>query len=1627
MKSRSKLDNDNINNCINNSEINNNHRISSNGYVNNNKNININNNYSNNFNNQTNNCSYIYSKNCSSSNNQNDNYSDNNNSNDNYYTSDKYLNDPDISESTIPSKSQNSDIIYDNSDELDSIEEAKFDNDSHVSIDVEDINEVIDKINYYIEKLEIKENNNINHQSNYISSTNSNSIEKLKHLANELKSIEDEESQLNSNYNHFNMDTLDYKKGYVDKMNRVKKKNLPYDNNEINSLPNELDFEYNDTNNQNNLNENNNSITNSSEYRTDRPEVNKINETNILENNSNILSCAERANQTLLNMLSDDVKKLFDQKVEKKTNSNLSSYIVSKQDKSNSFGYNPSSQISDNNYNNSINSIQIYNSNEKVQENSYSDISSKGNSLNYDKILNTNLNQDFSEDYSQIEEDITDDFVYHPNDIREKFPLIYHSANLSEIASKFRKMIPLVTHIKDSIEYMDSFSGHDAVTTFSIILGNNNRKIAQTVGQTLEEQGMFHDVIYLHKLLDSRNHFYQFKDLAKPIAILERKETAYINSENQEIKQRKLDEFDKDELDELNPCGVLTNMAQCYSPTCTKNSPCYSCTCPRRRIMERVTKEMTAGRFSDMNSTIALQSNWSTSIGKFYVNKLKFDEVKRQEIIYEFILTEKEYILDLKYVIKYMIEPLRAGKVRGVTAQFVNKVFSNIEEIYKTNQIFYENLRQVQKRKPILESIGDTVLNYVNKFTCYLQYGKNQPSAKQELQVQRNRNSSLDRFLMQCQKNPCFRHLPVESFLARPTTRLGRYPMFLHNILKNTPEFHRDQILLKETIKTLESILKQVNDLAGKETNRLKIEQWAELLKFEKNNDLSLIQLNDPKREYIREGKLSYLTSSYFTLDTKQDVILLLLDNCLVIINKNKKSMNYHIQGSPIPLSLLSLYYSDQKYSLVKNKNDKNSISYSTLDSNTSTLTIRNYDRCMFAVFNPTGYILTIKHIGHCTYNFYTTVYSEQKAWVQAIQNQLNKLPKPIAKEVCFFKYTKKDVPLRSLCRLKDGALLLSNDYGLYILTEQSSLKLLIPLLKITQIIALEEFDILFILSNHNVYAYSISLILKNIYNNINNVKLNKRICNNISFISMGSCDNRFLLCCAKVSNKKTTINIFEPRKFLINATYQKKYRDLYLTGEVVQQIKTFFIKCESHAIHFLRHSLCVACSRGFKILDINSLTEKNLLNLNDISFRNIFLSKYLPMNMFKTEKDDFLLCYDKIGFFIDKNGGHSRSNILFKWYNQPKAFAYSSPYIYTFTSDFIAIWNESDPSQPHQVITGKGIQLHLSENSPDIVYSKISKGKQCFIAIKILNTNSSSLTSSSNTDNTNVINSISSIDPNTAGTTLTYNQDYQTKNNNRNLGPQQNQIQNHTQYQNQSILSSVPISTPPRVTSNKSNIQFSRPNSIQSESKLYSSSSSSSSCSSASSLTNPKRFSSVNPMNNYTSSSNIVKPKRQSLGNPIPYYHASPPNIVNPKRLSSANSNSSFVNPKRLSHPNPIISNYSAPTSPVNPKRLSSSNINLSYTSSSSSTSLSSLASISSQSSSKTNYSYVPMKQQNIFSPPSSSRISTNALPPTSMHNSNNSKVHYSNHPLPYSNSNNPMKTKPSQPNYSYSHNKYY
>ncbi|ORX83419.1 hypothetical protein BCR32DRAFT_201813 [Anaeromyces robustus] len=892
------------------------------------------------------------------------------------------------------------------------------------------------------------------------------------------------------------------------------------------------------------------------------------------------------------------------------------------------------------------------------------------------------------------EDEFEDDFVYHSGDIREKFPLVNHSACMSQIAANFRKRIKLVTHIKDSIEYMQSFSGYDAVTALAEILETEDRKVAQTTGQALEEQGMFHDVVYLHKLLDSHYHYYQFEDLAKPIAILERKETERLNPK------------ERAELDENEPLGVLVNIAKCYSPTCTDSSPCYSYSCPRRRIKEKVTIEETGGRYANMNMTLGLQTTWSTSLGKSYVSKMSKQAIKRQEIMYEFIRTEKEYVNDLQSVIKYMIDPLRHGKVIGVDSRLIDSIFGNIEEISKVNSDFYEKLRKLQKRKPVLESMGDVVKECVSSFICYTKYGENQPSAKQILQVQKNKNIQLNAFFKECQNMPYFRRLPVESFLARPTTRLGRYPILIRDILKNTSKNHRDQILLKEANTTIENILKEVNALAGKETNRLKMNQWSELLRFEKKNDVSSIHFDDPKREYIREGKLSLIVPSF--ANDPLEVILLLLDNSLIITYE--KNNSFHIYGKPIPINLLSISHSEQKRSLKPGESH----------SSSKKLVVNNHSKS--GGIDSMGYIFSVKHLGVLpTYNFFTPILSEQKAWVEAIQKQQSLLPKPIVKEVIFFSHTKLESPVQTIHRLKNGALLLANDIGLYVLINNAMMKPLLQLSKITQIEALETFDILFILANREVYSFSIDLILKGIYTNPSYIKHNKKISSNVSFIATGYCDEKFLLCCAKASTNKTVVKMFEPKRMLSNISNRKACQKLYISGDVITSFKQFYIPSEGVNIRFLRRSLCVACIKSFEVVSIKNLTTQSLLNPNDIVFKNLLKSEYSPMNMFKTQHNDFLLCYNKIGFFIDKNGNRSRPNLFFKWNASPKSFAYRSPYIYIITSEYIAIWNEFDSKEAKQIIPGNHLKLLLHDDNQNLIYSKIEDSKQRIATIEII------------------------------------------------------------------------------------------------------------------------------------------------------------------------------------------------------------------------------------------------------------------------------------------------------------------
>ena len=79
---------------------------------------------------------------------------------------------------------------------------------------------------------------------------------------------------------------------------------------------------------------------------------------------------------------------------------------------------------------------------------------------------------------------------------------------------------------------------------------------------------------------------------------------------------------------------------------------------------------------------------------------------------------------------------------------------------------------------------------------------------------------------------PESRKLPLESFLARPTTKMGRYPLMLEQILSKTEEGSSDREIIPVIIIKIKEILSDINVEAGKSNNNLKLNQLEQRLVF---------------------------------------------------------------------------------------------------------------------------------------------------------------------------------------------------------------------------------------------------------------------------------------------------------------------------------------------------------------------------------------------------------------------------------------------------------------------------------------------------------------------------------------------------------------------------------------------------------------------------------------------------------------------------------------------------------------------------------------------------------------------------------------------------------------------------
>jgi RHO1 GDP-GTP exchange protein 1/2 len=139
----------------------------------------------------------------------------------------------------------------------------------------------------------------------------------------------------------------------------------------------------------------------------------------------------------------------------------------------------------------------------------------------------------------------------------------------------------------------------------------------------------------------------------------------------------------------------------------------------------------------------------------------------------------------------------------------------------------------------------------------------------------------------------------------------------------------------------------------------------------------------------------------------------------------------------------------------------------------------------------------------------------------------------------------------------------------------------------------------------------------------------------------------RTLVCIVKSSPLSSTIKVMDP----VEAQTKKKpqgaaFSKLIPTKtETLRVFKEFYIPTESTSIHFLKTKLCVGCTKGFEIVDLETLDTQGLLDPADPNLDLVHKPRkpmeqplVRPIAIYRIE-GDFLLCYDEFAFYVNRNG----------------------------------------------------------------------------------------------------------------------------------------------------------------------------------------------------------------------------------------------------------------------------------------------------------------------------------------------------------------------------------------------------
>ncbi|KAI8852235.1 CNH domain-containing protein [Chytridium lagenaria] len=700
-------------------------------------------------------------------------------------------------------------------------------------------------------------------------------------------------------------------------------------------------------------------------------------------------------------------------------------------------------------------------------------------------------------------------------------------------------------------------------------------------------------------------------------------------------------------------------------------------------------------------------------------------ELKRQENIYELVNNQRNLVEELRYINDLYLKPLKTGDSRNVIpddrrSRLLAIVFLHIESLLQIHADLLKALEERQAKQPAVETVSDLFITFAPRFEVLGAYAENRELQKETLDDEQRINPQFKDFISQAflknkEVSPAGKADDLKNLLYSPLQRFFKYGEFLRVIRDCIPTTLPDHAEMEKAVLAIKAVGQIINDASGRGINRKKMAQLTEQITLNSNDTRAnymiwsplRLNLSGENRSVPYEGKVFALRNG-----PPKEIFMFLFDHMLVMATidngQDPANIRYVVRKVTIPLDLIR----------------------SVLPSPGAQVpdTLAKHG---FTVMYPTPSFLPneMSSEHYTSYSFATEIEVVRDTWIKKIEEQkrIRAQSQPF-EEITVIPELNAKI---SCCVRRSDSLLIGTDAGLYVVTGTDTLSF-------TRVIGMdfvsnigivehssEEGARLFVLAGSTLFSFSLDEVLKS-PGAINNNR-GRKVLDDVTFFRVGELSGRTFVCAVRVGNIRSNIKLIDPTK--------EKKRFLSKVSELLIE-KEFYIPTVATSIDFLKSKLVVGCSRGFEIVDLQKVGAASNAPLMDpkdpeLKFMTEQRDHVSPKAVFKTVKNDYLLCFEDVALRVDRHGRRCELDFLMYWHGTPKHFAYVAPYLVAFSQNIIEVCH-TDTGEISQAIHGEAMEAVGLKGSELFFMKSVPNGKPILCQLQLKPANPTSLSSSS-------------------------------------------------------------------------------------------------------------------------------------------------------------------------------------------------------------------------------------------------------------------------------------------------------